>query len=234
MFLYIIRHGEPNYETDTLTKRGVAQAEAVGKRLAESGIEMVYSSPLGRARETAAPLCRRLGIECVIEPWSEELDEQMMTDFPDGTLKSLSLLQNTYYRENGNMDLGFDRAYECQGFSSSDMKSGAATVINGGREFLARHGYLEENGIYRITEPNDKKIALFCHGAMGRVWISHLLHIPVNIMWAGFRYTHTGVSIFEFKNNGNGITAPAMLCYSDMSHLAAEGLDMLYDSKKKI
>ena len=234
MFLYIIRHGEPDYVTDTLTPRGVLQAEAVGKRLCEAKIDEVYSSPLGRAKETAEPLCRLLGLDMTVEPWSEELDEQMITPFPDGNPKSVSLVQNTYYRENGNMDLGFDRAYECQGFSTSDMKKGSEVIINGGRDFLARHGYVEENGVYRITEPNDKRIALFCHGAMGRLWISYLLHIPVNIMWAGFRYTHTGVTVLEFKNNPNGITAPAMLCYSDMSHLAASGLDMLYNGIKRI
>lgn len=234
MFLYIIRHGEPDYATDSLTPRGVLQAEAVGKRLEASGIDLVYSSPLGRARETAEPLCRRLGLECGIEPWSRELDEEMYTDFPDGVRRSLSEIQNTYYRENGNMDLGFDGAYSCPGFSTSGIKRGGEVIINGGREFLARHGYVEENGIYRITEPSDERIALFCHGAMGRLWISQLLHIPVNIMWAGFRYTHTGVTIFEFRNYANGVTSPAMLCYSDMSHLAAEGLDMLYNSNKKI
>ena len=136
MFLYIIRHGEPDYETDTLTERGILQAEAVGKRLAAVGIDEVYSSPLGRAKETAAPLCKQLGLECVIEPWSEEIDEPMITPFPDGVPKSVSLVQNTYYRENKNMDLGFDRAYECPGFSTSGMKEASEVIINGGRDFL--------------------------------------------------------------------------------------------------
>ena len=34
MLLYIIRHGEPDYATDSLTERGILQAEAVGKRIA--------------------------------------------------------------------------------------------------------------------------------------------------------------------------------------------------------
>lgn len=32
MLLYLIRHGDPDYTTDSLTERGIAQAEAVGKR----------------------------------------------------------------------------------------------------------------------------------------------------------------------------------------------------------
>lgn len=234
MYLYIIRHGDPDYVTDTLTERGVKQAEAAAVRLAAAKIDRVYSSPMGRARQTAEPTARLLGLEVQIEEWSREIDKEILTDFPDGEKRSLSLVQNTYYRENGYIDLGFDRAYECQGFSSSDMKSATDKIFEGGREFLARHGYVEENGIYRIVSPNDEKIALFCHGAMGRAWISHLLHIPIHIMWAGFRYTHTGVSIFEFKNNENGVTAPAMLCYSDMSHLFAAGLDTLYNGQKEI
>ena len=33
MLLYIIRHGDPDYATDSLTERGKLQAEAVGKRM---------------------------------------------------------------------------------------------------------------------------------------------------------------------------------------------------------
>ena len=48
-------------------------------------------------------------------------------------------------------------------------------------------------------------------------------------MWAGFHYTHTGVTVLEFRNNADGFTAPKCLCYSDMSHLYAHGPDMHYD-----
>ena len=234
MYLYVIRHGEPDYTTDTLTERGKKQAEATAVRLKNAKIDRVYSSPLGRARLTAKPTADLLGVDIGIEEWAREVDEGTYTPFPNGIPTPLSLVQSTYFRENGNMDLGFDGAYDCQVFSTSGMKDAVKKITDGGREFLARHGYVEENGIYRIETPSDERIALFCHGAMGRAWISHLLHIPINLMWAGFRYTHTGVTVFEFKNNKNGVTAPAMLCYSDMSHLSAAGLDMLYDGKKEI
>ena len=45
MLLYMIRHGDPDYSTDTLTERGWQQAEAVGKRIAAfttSSAGMVY------------------------------------------------------------------------------------------------------------------------------------------------------------------------------------------------
>ena len=234
MFLYIIRHGEPDYATDTLTERGKKQAEAVAARLADAGIDRVFSSPLGRAKETAAPTCKRLGLDCQIEEWTREIDEETMTAFPDGKPKSVSLIQNTFYRENRKIDLDYQNAFSCSGFSDSGMRGALEKITKNGNDFLERLGYKAEDGNYRILTPSTEKVALFCHGAMGRVWIASLLHIPLHLMWAGFRYTHTGVTVIEFKNNPNGLSAPACLCYSDMSHLYAAGLDMLYNGTKDI
>ena len=53
MRLIIVRHGDPDYENDCLTELGHYQAELVAKRLMDEGIQEIYSSPQGRARETA-------------------------------------------------------------------------------------------------------------------------------------------------------------------------------------
>ena len=92
MLLYIVRHGEPDYVTDTLTERGKLQAEAVGRRIFDSGINQIYASPMGRARQTAAPACRLLGLPCQIEDWAHEVEEERLTPLPDGKLKSVSVV----------------------------------------------------------------------------------------------------------------------------------------------
>lgn len=230
MLLYIVRHGDPDYTTDTLTERGWQQAEAVGKRMADSKIDRIFSSPMGRARQTSEPACRLLGLEATIEDWTHEIQDERLTPFPDGVMKSVTVVQNTYYRENGNINLDYDHSFECQGFNQSNMKSAVEFIEKNGKEFLERLGYKEENGIYRILRNNDEKIALFCHAAFARAWLSVLLHIPTHIMWASTNYTHTGVTILEFKNNPDGFTAPRCLCFSDMSHLYAAGLDMIHDN----
>lgn len=230
MLLYIVRHGDPDYTTDSLTEKGLIQAEAVGKRMFDVKLDQIYASPMGRARETAAPTCRLLGLPCQIEPWAHEVEEERLTPFPDGKLKSVSVVQTTYYREKGAIDLPYDRAFEAPGFNTSQMDQATARIEAGGREFLERLGYKEENGVYKILRPNEDKVALFCHTVMGRLWISRLLHIPIHLMWAGFQMTHTGVTVLEFKNNENGVTAPYCRCFSDMSHLYAEGLDRIHDN----
>ena len=105
MLLYIVRHGDPIYETDSLTERGKLQAEAVGRRIANSGIDRIFSSPMGRARETAEPACRMLGLEYTVEEWTHELGDERLTPYPDGIPKTITMLPNTVFRENGNIDL---------------------------------------------------------------------------------------------------------------------------------
>ena len=234
MLLYIVRHGDPDYEKDSLTERGKLQAEAVGKRMFDAGIDRIFSSPMGRAKETADPACRLLNLEKNIEPWAHEVGDERMTPFPDGKLKSITFVQNTYYRENGNIDLPYDRSFECQGINQSKMDVAVKYIEEHGKEFLERLGYKEENGIYRILKPNEEKVALFCHSVFARAWLSVLLHIPLHTMWASFNYTHTGVTVVEFENNENGVTAPRCLCYSDVSHLYANGLDLIHDNRVEI
>lgn len=234
MLLYIIRHGDPVYETDSLTERGKLQAEAVGKRMFDAKIDKIFSSPYGRAKETADPACRLLGLEKQIEEWTHEIEDERLTPFPDGKMKSITLVQNTYYLENGNIDLPYERSFECTGINQSNMKDAVKYIEENGKIFLEKLGYKEENGIYRILRPNEEKVALFCHAAFSRAWLSVLLHIPLHIMWSSFQYTHTGVTVVEFENNENGVTAPRCLCYSDVSHLYADGLDLLHDNRVEI
>ncbi len=68
----LIRHGANDFIGNTLVGRrpgvslnaeGRAQAEALADRLGRLPIDALYSSPLERARETAAPLADRLGLE---------------------------------------------------------------------------------------------------------------------------------------------------------------------------
>jgi probable phosphoglycerate mutase len=110
------------------------------------------------------------------------------------------------------------------------MDEAIRTIEKNGNDFLERLGYRYENGNYRILRPNEEKVALFCHAAFGRAWLSILLHIPLHIMWSSFSYMHTGVTVLEFRNNPDGITSPHCLCYSDMSHLYAHGPDMKYST----
>ena len=72
MKLIIIRHGDPDYVHDCLTDLGKLQAEAVAPRLASYGITRIITSPQGRARQTAEPLCRLLSMTPQVASWAQE------------------------------------------------------------------------------------------------------------------------------------------------------------------
>lgn len=230
MLLYIVRHGDPDYVTDSLTEKGILQAEAVGKRLYEAGINRIFSSPMGRARQTAEPACRLLGLDYTVEEWTHEIGQEMYATAPDGRRTTLGGIPSYCFREKGGIDLPFEKELDAPVINETQLDTVFPYIEENGRDFLERLGYKEENGVYRILHSNDDRVALFCHAGFARAWISRLLHIPAQIMWAGFNYCHTGVTILEFKNTPSGITAPRMLCYSDMSHYYKEGLEPLYNN----
>lgn len=74
--ILLIRHGENDYVKAGklagrlpevhLNERGRQQAEELAQSLANVPIKAIYSSPLERARETAAPLAAKLGLETQI------------------------------------------------------------------------------------------------------------------------------------------------------------------------
>ncbi|MBQ6864643.1 MAG: histidine phosphatase family protein [Clostridia bacterium] len=233
MYLYIIRHGEPG-DGGALTELGHKQAAAVGERMYKTGLDRIFTSPLLRAVQTAEPACRLLGKTAVVEDWAAEIGDGRLTTLPDGSKKSVSLLQNTLFLQGDNANLPFESAYECDYFNTSGMKDAVSFIEQNGNAFLERLGYRKEGNVYRIVKPSDEKVALFCHAAFSRAWISVLLHIPVHIMWAGFDYEHTGVTVLEFENNPDGFTAPTCLRYSDTAHLYAAGLEPLFYEKKEM
>src|SRR5450759_4619565 len=75
--LLAIRHGETEWNSQgrfqghlnsALSEAGLAQAEALGERLARESVDLLLSSDLGRALQTASAIARRTGREIVVEP----------------------------------------------------------------------------------------------------------------------------------------------------------------------
>jgi probable phosphoglycerate mutase len=83
VLLLLIRHGLTDLTATRLVGRtpgvplndvGRRQAESVAERLAGLPIEAVYSSPMERARETAAPLAAARGLEVEVDQRLNEMD----------------------------------------------------------------------------------------------------------------------------------------------------------------
>ena len=225
MRLYIIRHAEPAYPEDALTARGRRQARALARRLAQEGIDHLYSSPLGRAVETARPAAEALGLAVEIEPWTREIEDWWIPGGPEGELPAwqvdgaaIRALVPGLSPENWHRLPPFDLPVLRQGFAGLRTASAA---------FLARHGCMAEARHYRLKPGAGGRLAVFCHAGFGLTWLAHLLEIPAPLVWAGFALPPASVTTVDFATLPDGRAAPRCLQLGDVSHLrgpAAQGL----------
>ena len=84
--LFLIRHGEaesnvkwinnslPETEKYPLTKKGREQAEVIAKSFKKEKIDLIFSSPVLRAKETAEIIGDKLGLEVVFDKRLREID----------------------------------------------------------------------------------------------------------------------------------------------------------------
>lgn len=231
MLLYIVRHGEPIYGPDTLTDLGRLQAQAVAERFAVHGLDRIFSSPQGRAKETAQPTAEKLGLEIQIEPWTREIWPELTLKKPDGSLYFAMQLPGRYLRSEENHDLN-SRWYEMDALKEIDAKGAYEDIVVAhSDDFLRRLGYeRQREGVYRILRENNERVALFCHAGFTLTYLPHLLAIPPHLFWAAFDLTHSGVTCLEFKDDGTGHASPKCLFLSDMSHILKADLPYRYNN----
>lgn len=94
--ILLIRHGENEYVKKGrlagripgvhLNDTGLAQAKKLAETLSQAPIKAVYSSPLERTMETAAPIAQAKGLDVIPRPGLLELD---IGSWEDKTLKAL-------------------------------------------------------------------------------------------------------------------------------------------------
>ena len=235
MKLYIIRHGDPDYENDCLTPLGRRQAEALAKRFAVHPPDKIYSSPLGRARETALPTCEILKKELEILNWtSESAAYEQMSVMEGESSRWCFAQQNTNYKNNRTIRFYDDWIQAHNEFQTASVSACIERIGKRSDEFLESFGYKRDGCIYKIVSPSEESIAVFCHQGFGLTWLSHLMQIPPHIVWGTFDISHSGVTMFHFENYANGITAPRCLMLSDLSHILRCGLPMRFENKLEI
>lgn len=81
MRIIIVRHGDPNYELDTLTETGWREAELAAEYLAKLRIKAFYVSPLGRAQDTAGCTLKKMNRTAETLDWLREFEAHI--DRPD-------------------------------------------------------------------------------------------------------------------------------------------------------
>ena len=229
MLFYIVRHGKPDYKTNTLLPEGIEQAELAAKRLSKREFKAVYSSPYGRAIETAQPLAAKTGLPIRIEDWAYELGEESKCTLEDGTRELLSHLPGTYYHQEKFLGLSVEESFETVDKFTPSFTERYESISAGVDCLLARHGYLRNGaGTYDVIRGNCDRIALFCHGGMERVMLSHIFHIPYQFLAQSLQVPFTGITVLYFPEKPEEgsweacSVMPVIYMLGDIGHLAGE------------
>lgn len=225
MRLYIIRHGDPNYELDTITSRGEAEARALAIRMHKEGIDRIFTSPMGRAIATMSYTAKALNKDGRVLHWTQEHSD-FGAELEKGKHIFAINLNGDIIRDDFSY-LNHDTWHGMPSLSNPNIKRTYDEVAENSDKFLASLGYVREGGKYRCVKPNEEKIAIFCHGGLGLTWLSHLLAIPAPLMWSGFWMSPTSVSTVLMDQRNDERAVPRCLCLGDTSHLYDAGLEVL-------
>lgn len=234
MLLFILRHADPIYNPDSLTERGHIQAEALAKRLALYGIDKIYSSSMIRAQQTAHPTEVLLNKTAELADWAREdvLYRAWSTEH-NGTRRWIfHNPEKSQMRDPSVSALGL-KWYEHPLFGGIPGEREYMRLLEHSDEFLLRQGYRHdrENCRYIAENHTDERVAMFCHQGFGLSWLGVMLDIPLPIIWTGFDYSHTGMTVVEFEPDEKGIVLPQVLTLSNDSHLYKEGLPTKYNNR---
>ena len=180
MRIIFVRHGDPNYSEDRLTPLGHAQAEAAGKRLASEKITQIFSSPCGRALETAHHIAGWVNFpkeEITVLPFMREISwgategEQLYSKghpwyIVDHMIENGKSIIDGSWREN---DL----------FKRNKATAICETVGEEFDRFLCGLGLCREGDYYRIGALKNESYILTSHGGSSSAVLAHIFNMPL-------------------------------------------------------
>ena len=221
MKILIIRHGEPNYEIDGLTKKGKREAELLSDRLCRENISKIYCSPLGRARLTAEPTLKKLGMTAEYCGWLEEFKAPVKLPYLEAPECAWDLRPSFASEQEG--------LYSPDGWHNVDhIKASNATrryseVCAEFDKTLEKHGYRRNGRIYEVTKSNHDTVAFFCHYGLTCVLLSHLMHCSPYSLWQHLCTAPTAVTTVYTEEREKGIAHFRAASIGDVSHLYVAG-----------
>ena len=172
MELCLIRHALPvridggdGPADPQLAPSGAEQAALLGSWWSKQGISAIYSSPMRRARETAAPLAAATGLDVVLDDGLKEFDAHLDFYVPIEELRADEAVWEKLVEEWLSPEAEVAR---------QEFRRGVVTTIDA---IAAEHG--------------DERVAVVCHGGVINAYLSSLISLP-GTMW--FEPAYTSVS----------------------------------------
>ncbi len=224
MKLYFIRHGDPDYEKDSLTEKGFREAELLADYLhkARFHIDYCYISPLGRAKDTARPALDRLGLNAIEQEWLKEFPSRIWRpDRADRKMICWDWLPSDWTGDDAFYS--YEHWMENERMSEGGVGEEYRRVTSSFAALLKRHGYVKEGRVFRAEKANNDTVAFFCHFGVTCVMLSYLLSIPPMVLWHGFVAAPTSVTEAVTEERRKGTASFRIMEFADITHLKLAG-----------
>lgn len=204
--LIVVRHGETHWNVEgriqgysadsALTPRGLAQARAVGERLGGEGIEALFSSDLGRTRQTLQPIIDATGLAAGFDVLLRE--------------RSYGEFEGRTYAE---IEREFPEAW--LRFKSRDPHfalPGGESLAQFQERVVAAFGSV-------VQQAGGRRVAVVTHGGVLGALYRHVNRLPLDAPreWSMFNASINRILV----ENGRW----SVLRWGDVSHLPEDSLD---------
>lgn len=222
MRIIFIRHGDPDYENDTLTEKGWREANLLAKRVAKWDVKQFYCSPLGRAQDTASCSLKAVSRSAITLPWMQEFS-YFVTDPSTGRFGVPWDFMPDFWTKHKDF---YDREKWTDVpplTENKELKAAAADVYAKLDELLASYGYEREGGYYHVAKHNDDTIVIFCHLGAALLAISRLCGISPSVLWHSFFLATTSVTVLNCEERQNDTGYFRIQLLGDTRHLADGG-----------
>lgn len=184
MRLYIVRHGETEWNvtkrfqgrTDIpLNEKGREEARKTAEGIKDFMIDLVISSPLSRAKETAEILVEGRKIPI----WVDERLEEISFGVMEGKTK------------NRQLDEFFSHPDQYQFPEGAES---LPSLLERTKDFL--------DDLAARPELKEKNILVATHGAAKRALLANIKHLPLKKFWDGSVPKNCGITLAEYGEDG--------------------------------
>ena len=221
MKLIIVRHGDPDYEHDSLTELGWKEAEALSERMKNVKADECYVSPLGRAKDTASLSLKKMNMEATELEWLREFAP--IVKRPEKTGVAWDWLPQDWTKMPYAFD--FDKWTDYPALEDAKVREEVDWIYSEFDAFLEKHGYKKEGKLFKVLNPNSDVIVFFCHFGLECILLSYLLNLPPFVLWHSTIAAPTSITTVATEERREGIAQFRMQAFGDTSHLYVAGME---------
>ncbi len=210
--LFIVRHGDaipdedeiiPSgvYDDLPLSRSGREQAQALAARLRDTHFDAIYSSPLLRCQQTAAPLAEQLHLAPILVPAIQEIRLGEVRPLPSGPADLAALTQALKDRQLDIVRLAGTAGNWDAIEHSEPSKAFRRRVVEAMDEISARH--------------IGQRVIVFCHGGVINAYAAEALGLEKDFF---FPAVNTSITVIRVAGQQR-----VLFVMNDVAHLTRPG-----------